>query len=213
MKKLYATILAAMLGTGAMMAEEGTFSFIHNGEVVPSGSTVTVTEMTTEDFGGGMYAFEMQSGLYIRNNESSAQKLSVIATGIDNFTEIQVCPDGNCRPWSNGVVEATFKNSVPAGEQVSPEIHMSHLDFSGNTSFTFKGSITVRAYSTYDEEDFTEITLVFDNSASSLNQVNNNQKLEVFNICGRMIANSAEGLKKGIYIFRQGGVSRKVVIK
>lgn len=214
MKKLYTTILAALLGTSAMMAEEGTFSFIHNGEVVPNGSTVTVSEVEMEDLGDNMLVFEMQSGLYIRNNESSDQKLTLLATGIDNFESIQVCPDGNCRPWINGTVEAGFKNAVAAGEQVSPEIHVSSVDFTGNTNFNYKGSIKVRAYCTYDEEDFTEITLVFDSSASSLDKVKkNDQKLEIFNICGRMIGNSAEGLKKGIYIFRQGDVSRKVVIK
>lgn len=213
MKKLYTTILATLMGTSVMFAEEGTFSFIRNGEIVPNGSTVVVSEVEAEDWGDGMFSFEMQSGLFIRNNETSDQKLTVLATGIENYNEIQVCPDGNCRPWSDGIVEASFKNAVAAGEQVSPEIHMSHLDFSGSSSFSFKGSLTVRAYCTYDEEDYTEITLVFDTSASNINIVKNPKKLEIFNICGRMVGNSAEGLQKGIYIFRQGDVSRKVVIK
>jgi len=212
MKKLYTTILASMLGTAALMADEGTFSFIRNGEVVPNGSTVTVSEMEVQDYGGGMAAYDMKSGLYIRNNEETAQKLSILATGIENYEDIQVCPDGNCIPWSDGVISANFANPIPAGGTGDAGIHIGYFDTDG-VGFSFKGSIKVRAYCTLDEEDFTEITLIFDSSASSLSKVESGKKLEIFNICGKMIGNNANGLKKGIYIFRQGDVSRKVVIK
>lgn len=212
MKKLYTTILASMLGTAALMADEGTFSFVRNGAVVPNGSTVTITEVEVQDFGDNMFAYDMQSGLFIHNNEETAQKLSIKATGIENYEDIQVCPDGNCLPWSNGVIEADFKNPIPADGLGDAGIHIGYMDMEGK-GFSFKGSITVRAYCSLDDEDFTEITLVFDSSASSLSKVKSSQKLEVFNICGRLVGNSATGLKKGIYIFRQGDVSRKVVIK
>jgi len=214
MKKFYSTILASLLGTAALMAEEGTFTFIHNGEVVANGSTLTISEVHCTDLGDDMKIWEMPANLYVRNNEESAQKLTLLGTGIENFNDIQICPDGNCLPWNtDGTLTASFKNAIPAGENADTGIHVSYYDFENLTTFNYKASITLRAYCTLDPEDFTEITLVFDSNASSLSKVEANNDLEIYNICGRMIGKSAKGLKTGIYIFRQGGVSRKVVIK
>jgi hypothetical protein len=37
--------------------------------------------------------------------------------------------------------------------------------------------------------------------------------MEFYNLCGKKIAESTIGLTKGIYIIKQNGTSRKVVIK
>lgn len=213
MKKFYATILATLLGTTAMMAEDSTFSFVINGEVITNGSTITLSEYHLSQDLGDMKIWEMPTNLFIRNCSEFNEDLSILVTGIDNYQDVQVCPDGNCRPWNDNTINAKFTNKVDAGDQVDAGIHVSYMDFENLSSFNYKSTITVRAYCTNDEDDFTQITINFDTNASSLNTVGSKQPIEVFNLCGKKIAESVNGLKKGIYIFRQGGTSRKVVIK
>lgn len=213
MKKLYATICAALLGTSAMMAEEGTFSFVHNGEVVPNGGTVTLTDVELETDLGDIKVWEMKAGLYVRNNSNAAERLGILATGVDNYNDIQVCPDGSCRPWSNGVVDVEFKEAVAAGALADTEIHTSFFDFTGNGPAAGTSTITVKAYCPLDPDDCTTVTLVFDTTKSSLVKVEQPVKVEVFNLCGKKIADTTTGLTQGIYIIRKNGTSHKVTIK
>lgn len=37
--------------------------------------------------------------------------------------------------------------------------------------------------------------------------------IEVYNLCGQLVSNSLEGLNKGVYIVKQNGTSRKIVIR
>lgn len=190
--------------------------FTFNGEIVPTGSTVTVSEYElAEAMEGVMNIFEMQSGLAIKNVSGGDDKVSLHAIGIENFLDIQICPDGNCRPWIDGEITADFKDKIPAGESADCSIHVSYMDMTCSETLNYKGSVKLEAYSYYDEEDITSITLVFDTSASGsgIKKVKADKKCEVFNLCGKKIADSTTGLTKGIYIIKQNGTSRKVVIK
>lgn len=214
MKKLFTTILAAMLGATTLMAQEedSSFSFYRNGELVPNGSTITIYEYEVEIDLGISAIIEMQSGLTVKNNLDSKGSLSIIANGIDNYEKIQVCPGGNCIPWGADGTITSSRIDVAAEEEIDPQVHLG-----GNfeTPFTFTGSITLTACDYYDDEDATTITVVFDTNGSSIKGIKNDKatKCEVFNLCGKKIANSTAGLNKGVYIVKQNGTSRKVVIK
>lgn len=207
MKKIYASILMAMLGTTALMAqeEETTFSFVRNGEVIPNGSTVTISECM--EIPGVL--FSMESEIYIKNNSDDNEKAVVHAVGLENYEEIEVCAGGNCWPWNNG--ELTSKVfEMAANEQQNAQIHV----FSTKGISSFKGSVKVDIYYSLDPDDCASITVVFDTNGSGINEVTGDKKeIEVFNLCGKKIANSTEGLNKGIYIVKQGNTSKKVTIR
>ena len=37
--------------------------------------------------------------------------------------------------------------------------------------------------------------------------------VEVYNLCGQLVATSLDGLNKGVYIVKQNGTSRKIVVR
>lgn len=217
MKKLYATILASLLGSAALMAQS-TVVFVHNGEVVPNGGTVTVTEVEKEVFdypewGISFTDYKMESGIYLKNTSSMPTQVVVSAVGLDNYDPISVCAGGSCIPWDKNGNIKTEAFSIPANGEVSSEIHAGKTDEDGS-GFSLKGSLKVKVAVAGNENNASEITIIFDSSASALSAVaNDNAKVEVFNLCGKKIANSTIGLNKGVYIIRQGKVSRKITIK
>lgn len=213
MKKLFTTIFAALLGATTMFAqeEENSYSFYRNGQLVPNGSTITITEYETVLDLGDVVFVEMPSDLKIKNNLDSEGSMVIKAVGIDNFASIMVCPGGNCIPWSNGsITSARIKIAGEAEED--PQCHISG-DFA--SPFTYTGSLTLTVCDYFDDEDYSTITVIFDTTGSSIKDVKADKdiKCEVFNLCGKKIANSTNGLSKGVYIIKQNGSSRKVVIK
>lgn len=213
MKNFFTTIFATALCATSLMAQEdeGSFSFYRNGQLVPNGSTVTISEYEAFDL-GGIVIVEMSSGLTIKNNLDSEASLQISATGIDNFSSIQVCPGGNCIPWNNDGMITSQRIKIAAEAETDPQCHISG-DFPAPFSYT--GSITLTVCDYYDDEDCSTITVVFDTNGNSIKGVKNDKalKCEVFNLCGKKIANSTSGLNKGVYIIKQNGTSRKIVIK
>ena len=217
MKKFFTTIMVALLGATSLMAqeEETTFSFYRHGELIPNGSTVTISEYDVIADMGATALIEMQSGIVVKNNYGGRNFLLITATGIENFDNgldgptIQVCPGGSCIPWSEeGTI--TSKEIEVETDEINPMIHIGGMFPS---PFSYKGSMTLTAASFDDDEDATTITVVFDTNASSIKPIKNNAKCEVFNLCGKKIADTTVGLSKGIYIVKQNGTSRKMVIK
>ena len=115
-------------------------------------------------------------------------------------------------PWSSNEITTNYNNAIAPGatvEEGSDWLHVLTFD-----TKSFKGSVELKAYCTLDPDDCTTITVVFDTDAQGINKVtNDNNKMEVYNLCGKKIAESTMGLTKGIYIIKQNGTSRKVVIK
>lgn len=213
MKKFFTTIMVALLGATTLMAQEEdtSFSFYRNGELVPNGSTVIITEFTAEDL-GGLALVEMNSGITVRNNNEGKGNAIFSATGISNYESIQVCPGGNCIPWrADGTIVSAAVEIESEGE-IDPQCHISGIFPS---PFSYIGSITLTAADYFDDEDATTITIIFDTTgSSSIKGVKSDKnKCEVFNLCGKKIADTTVGLSKGIYIVKQNGTSRKMVIK
>lgn len=208
MKKFYSTILAILFCSSALMAqEETTFAFMFGNEVIPNGSTFTVSESEGDDF-----ALEMHAHIYVKNISEDASQLSLKCIGKENYNDIAFCPNNNCLPWSSNEITTNYSNAIAPGatvEEGSDWLHVLTFD-----TKSFKGSVELKAYCTLDPDDCTSITVVFDTDAQGINKVtNDNNKMEVYNLCGKKIAESTMGLTKGIYIIKQNGTSRKVVIK
>ena len=209
MKKFYSTILAILFCSSALMAqEETTFAFMFGNEVIPNGSTFTVSEYEGDDF-----IVEMQARIYIKNISEDASMLSLKCIGKENYKDIEFCPNGNCMSWMNNTeLTTTYNDAVPAGGTVEQGNNWLHAQLIDTKSY--KGSVELRAYCTLDPDDCAYIAVVFDTDAQGINKVtNDNNKMEVYNLCGKKIAESTMGLTKGIYIIKQNGTSRKVVIK
>ncbi len=213
MKKFFTTIFAALLGATTLMAqeEEGSFSFYRNGQLIPNGSTVVISEYESFDL-GDIAIIDMQSGLTVKNNLDDEASLLISAAGIDNFSDIQVCPGGNCINWNSNGIIVSNRIKMAAGEEINPQVH---LGGQYALPFTFTGSISLTISDYFDDEDAATIIVVFDTTGNSIKGVKSDKenKCEVYNLCGKMIANSTTGLNKGVYIVKQNGTSRKIVIK
>ncbi|MBO4754296.1 MAG: hypothetical protein J5543_06855 [Bacteroidales bacterium] len=209
MKKFYSTILALIFCSSALLAQEETsFAFMLGDEVIPNGGTVTISEYEDLDF-----MIEMHAAVYVKNVCEDATKLSLTCVGKENYNDIQFCPNNNCIPWNEeGQITTNYMDAIQPGATVEQGKDWLHAQVFDTKSF--KGSVELKAYCTLDPEDCTSITVIFDTDAQGINKViSDNNKMEVYNLCGKKIAESTKGLAKGIYIIKQNGASRKVVIK
>ena len=211
MKKFYSAILSILFCSSTLMAqEETTFAFMFGNEVIPNGGTITISEYEDYDF-----MIEMQAAIYVKNVSEDASKLSLTCVGIENYNpSIEFCPNGHCLPWpsESNELSTNYDNTVLPDSTIEKGKNWLHAMVFDTKSF--KGSVELKAYCTLDPDDCTSITVVFDTDAQGLNKVTNDgNKMEVYNLCGKKIAESTIGLTKGIYIIKQNGSSRKVVIK
>lgn len=210
MKKIYSILFAAIFGTTSLMAQEAetTFAFVYNNEVVPNGATITISEYT--DLG---FMIEMDAPICIKNISADASLLTISCAGIENFADIQFCPNGSCRtcPSDGSEISTDYEKPLEPDSTVEKGNSWLHADVYSNT---YKGSVVLKAYCTLDPEDCTTITVQFDTDAQGINKVTNDiEKMEVYNLCGKKVAQTTIGLPQGIYIIKQSGISRKVVIK
>ena len=49
--------------------------------------------------------------------------------------------------------------------------------------------------------------------AQKVQEADDKDSIEVYNLCGQLVGNSLDKLPKGVYIVKQNGTSRKVVIR
>ena len=211
MKKFYSAILSILFCSSTLMAqEETTFAFMYGDEVIPNGGTITISEYEDFDF-----MIEMQAAIYVKNISEDASNLSLTCVGIENYNpSIEFCPNGNCMAWPSDGNELTTNYNKAVLPDSTIEKGKNWLHAMVFDTKSFKGSVELKAYCTLDPDDCTSITVVFDTDAQGLNKVTNDgKKMEVYNLCGKKIADSTIGLTKGIYIIKQNGSSRKVVIK
>lgn len=221
MKKLYASILTAMLGCASLMAQEETiFQFTYNGEVIPNGSVVTISDMVLEaDLPGVMQIYAMTAPIQVKNVSEDDEFLSLKCVGKDNYNNIAFCPNNNCQPWgSNDELSTDYSSPIAAGAVAdhSDWLHVS-LQLMGGEAAEYDGTVELMAYPTFDDENCATITVHFDSKGTegvqSLHSIKNGQKVEVFNLCGKKIANTTVGLPKGIYIVRSGNTSKKMTVR
>lgn len=219
MKKIYATILAGMLCTTAMFAqEEEDHGFYFQQKVgdeyvdLANGATLTISEVSYSELVPGVLCIEeMDPNLYVVNNMGYSTKATMECDGILNYHEIEFC-FGQCIEWRE-TPHLSQEQTIPATAPFKAFIHIGGKNCP-NKDFSVNASVKLTLYPSADSEDVVTLTLVFDTNASGVKDVNkDSHKLEVFNLCGKKIANSTEGLAKGVYIVRQDGTSRKVTIR
>lgn len=234
MKKLFTSITVALLGASAVYAQNASsFAFTYKGETVANGATIVITEYGIADgteAGDGIFA--MHAPIQVKNASSKAAKLSLFCAGKENyeysneegsfFATVQFCPNGNCQPWTDEAMLSTTYDAAIAAGAVADEsdwIHVSIMSDDPNAAWTYKASVELKAVNADNESDCATITVVFDTNegvnggVQRLHSFATDSKVEIFNLCGKMVANSTAGLTKGIYIVKQNGASRKVVIK
>lgn len=228
MKKIYATIIATFCASATLMAQSTSFGFLFNGEPVANGSVITIAEAGVaegcepED---GIYA--MHSDIKVKNVSSSAASLTLTIVGKENWdltiddpwfnATVQFCPNGNCRPWFGEEITVAYDSPIPAGT-IADESDWLHVSImSDDPVWSYKGVVELKAINSNNESDCATITVIYDTNGvtgvQSLGSIKRDVKCEVFNLCGKKIANSTVGLTKGVYIIKQNGTSRKVVIK
>lgn len=221
MKKLYATIFALIAGASVAMAQDNTtFAFVYNGEVVPNGSVINVADAELAASFGTIRIYEMHIDLKVKNVSEDACNLTLGCEGKENYNNIQFCPNNNCQPWPmlSPVLTTEYKTPIASGA-IADEADWLHVSSTVMTeSFEYDGTVLVKAYPTAKEDDCATVTVRFNtagtNGIQDLGTLTASQNgVEVFNLCGKRVATTTEGLPKGIYIVRQGGTSRKVTIR
>lgn len=234
MKKIYATIIAAFCASATLMAQNTSFGFLFNGEPLANGSVITIAEAEVapgcepED---GIYA--MHSDIKVKNVSSSATSLTLTIVGKENWDQliddpwfnaiVQFCPNNNCspkgcQPWNDeGILSTNYLSPIESGT-IADESDWLHVSImSDDPVWSYKGVVELKAINSNNESDCATITVIYDTNGvtgvQSLGSLKRDVKCEVFNLCGKKIANSTVGLTKGVYIIKQNGTSRKVVIK
>ena len=215
MKKLYATIITSLFGLSALTAQNApSFAFVHNGEVIPNGSTITLTELDPMYAAAGLNYYH--AVINVKNVSSEACDLTLLCIGKDNYNDIAFCYNGSCLTWGSKDELSTVYNTIASGamaeseEKVAESFHAMTMDDKAMTC-------ELRACNTFDYDDCATLTVIFDMHGTpgvqSLTGIKAERNVEVFNLCGKMIARSTAGLAKGVYIVRQGNTSRKVTIR
>ena len=216
MKKIYATIFAALIGSTALMAqeEEHTLSFVQNGQVLANGATITVSEVEYQDltaYGMG-YAVEMAPKLSVRNNDEVKVKATMDCEGSGaNFERIEFC-FGNCYSWA-GRTKLTSTVEIPASSDYTAQIHVGGTFVDEKNYSISDATVKLTLYPEMDPDDAVTLTVNFDTTGAGIKAAREQKPVEVYNLCGKKVATSTLGLSKGIYIIKEGGVSRKVTVK
>lgn len=219
MKKIYTTILASLFCSAAIMAqEEHSLCFVQNGQVLADGATITVSEVEYEDFTefadlvGGNYGVEMNPHISVRNNE--LMKVSAVldcdAVGT-NYQMIEFC-FGNCYAWGDQTHLSATQN-INSGSNMPAMIHIGGIYVDEKNFTVSDASVKLTLYPSMNPDDKVTLNLVFDTTNASTLALKEQKSVEVYNLCGKLVATSTVGLPKGIYIVRHNSVSRKMTIK
>lgn len=104
MKKIFTLLVTAMLAMSAFAATDDTFQFCDkNGNVIPSGSTITASEVTEDDLGDLI----MPSGVYVKcNDEAYMVGLEIKIESLTDGKFLSCFPD-QCHEYTEA---GTFDN-------------------------------------------------------------------------------------------------------
>lgn len=212
MKKFYATILATLFSCGAMLAQnDHTLNFVQNGQVLADGATITVSEIEYIDLGDS-YIVEMNPNLLVRNNSNTSLQATMDCDGIGaNYRDIEFC-FGNCLAWG---LTPHLSNTITL-EKNSLYVTFIHIGgiFVDEKNYTISDAgVKLTLYPESNPQDCVTLTLLFDTTGAGVKEIKDQKAIEVYNLCGKKIGTSTTGLSAGVYIIKQGNISRKVVIK
>lgn len=109
-RKVLVLVAAALLGTTANAQIDNTLQFVDaDGNVIPDGSTITVTDVEMDEFTGLPY--QINSGLYVKKNSSEevGAMVEVNVSRMDNGS-LACCFPGSC-----AAITATGTYETPPG--------------------------------------------------------------------------------------------------
>ena len=217
MKRLFTFILATVLGTTALMAQnKQTFEFVDaKGKVIPNGSTVTfnkVEELVPGVPGAGLI---MPADVSVRNISGNAQKVILVGT-VKNMKEgvLQVCFPAGCKRWKK-----VGSYTSEAGDLSAKKTDLTSLEM----EFSLAEQATNQANCTVQVQLYTakkagndwvtdkpgpKITIVFDKTATGINTVSTEGPVTytVYTLQGKLVGkgiSSLQGLAKGTYIIQK----------
>lgn len=116
--KKFLLLIAIVLTSMTMLAQADYFEFVDkDGNVVPDGTTLTLTEVTTEEDVFGEVTYTMYSNLYVRNKTSETRylRINMFIERIDNGV-YQLCFPSACRPYYDVTNIVTEGGPVAANE-------------------------------------------------------------------------------------------------
>ncbi|WP_315342666.1 hypothetical protein [Hoylesella oralis] len=217
MKRTFTLFYSLMLGASVLFAQtDGTFEFVDaNRNVVKDGSTVTINKVETGQWGEEM----MNSGLFIRNTSSAAQRV-ILSCDVLEITEgeLDVCFPSECKQLQsvgNYTTEAaSIEPNMPKGTSVSTEF------FPENGA---RCTAKLQLFTAKEEngewvkdKSGPAVTLVFDRNATGIAHVAEAEKTVSYNVydaqgclVGKNLS-TLKGLRKGTYVVRKVGVNGMV---
>lgn len=227
MKKLYLTLLGAALAFGATARE---LTFYYGDNVIQSGSTITFDGVEIDDY-GDYYEVTMEPKLYLATDIYS-NTIEVKATCTSGQT-IQLCAGGNCM---KGV--SVTKSGVKLNPGTKLNLQFDYVDELDAGVPVPTVTTVIEAVDTKHTETAKSFTIVMGQNAS-VEVIQNQSEITVtkagivytlseplhfalFNITGKQIVSTtvsgtgmipADGLAKGIYVYRAGKHSGKIIVK
>ncbi len=222
MKKFYILALS-LLAMSAAQAQ--TIKIVDSkGNEVPDNSTVTVTtyntDQTEEDDTPGYFYYFFDSGLSMIGSETGevtvrGELVEKRVTGLnDSDVSYQVCPNGSCTNFKDGVAINTSTYDASKGE-MELAIHMANYGTPTNELVLYsQADFTV--FYTGKGSTAKHFTLIFDfdynkTGVSDIVADSSNAAPVYFNLNGARVDSS--NLTPGLYIRRQGNKATKTIIK
>ena len=211
MKKLFT--LTFMMIMGCVMTFAQSVEFVDkDGKTVASGSVFNANG-ETEDMG---WAFEMGSGLYVKNNAGSNANVELIldVKSCTEDTSLSCCAGGQCTPLFDGENTKTF--SVAGNATEDPQIHWTYEDAEVEAGAEIV--LTLKQ----DGKVASTVTLKFSNIDTGIDSViAGDSKCNVYDITGKLVKanvskNAVYGMNKGLYIVRELAGAKnvnKVIVK
>lgn len=227
MKKLYLTLLAALVALGAGARE---LTFYYGDTPIVDGSTITFDDIKIVDE-GSYFEVEMAPDLYI-SSDIYTQSVEITAE-CTSGQEIQMCAGGNCARGSfvtkskvllqtnqKLFLQFDYNNEFDAGEEI-PTI--TTVITAVDTKYpATKKSFTIIMGKNASAGDIATDDVVSYSPDGLAYSFATNSDLAIFDITGKQIyAARLSGagvvdtshLAKGVYLFRAGKASGKFIVK
>jgi hypothetical protein len=241
MKKFYSLILGLACAISASAATPQLLK--SDGTVIANGGTATVTELEAALKLPTGTKYQFNSGLYVKGETKGNMTIYCVIgeTSASAGTNMgaQLCVGGGCNVPDGSILSKDFEYST-ANEAVDLALHYVDSKFQ-TTEPTVSISMTVSAYYTATPNEKTTINLVMSNAeGAGVNNVINNanavsfannilsysvdsaSSIQVYDLTGKLVRNvkvsgngelNLNGLNAGLYIYRMGEKTAKILVK
>lgn len=213
-------VAASLFATAASAQVDKTIEFVDaEGNVVPDGSTITVTDVETDPFTGEPY--QIISGLYVRNNSSEevGAKVEVNVSRLDNGS-LPCCFPSLCSTITSVGTTETEPGTMEGSKSQDFQTEWVFGGY-GTCTATFRLKLMDVEYNSWgiptkftDKADGPSVTVNFVYSdPTGIDKVGITETSEITGIY-TIGGQKAEKLQKGINIVKySNGKSAKIIVK